>query len=136
MEPGDKLPKKPVYPGGRKALALFIKENLAYPSEALKNKVEGLVIVRIDIDGKGSVARTRLKKKLGHGCDEEAIRIVRMLKFFVTKRRKTRVTYHKKIKIHFTLPKPKKKDAKPLEKSNENISQGFEVVYTYVPKKI
>ncbi len=139
MNPGDKLIKKPVYPGGRKAMAEFILNELTYPEKALKNKIEGMVIVKIDIDDTGKVIRAKIKKSVGHGCDEEAIRIVKLLKFYVTKMRKVRLTHHKTIKINFILPKKKPaikkgtQEIKPATASTQG--QSFEVVYTFVPTK-
>ncbi|TVQ48053.1 MAG: energy transducer TonB [Saprospirales bacterium] len=101
--------KKPIYEGGRQALFDFIKRNLKYPKEALKNKIEGVVIVRYTINKDGKVIKTEVKNSLGYGCDEEAQRVVKMLKFHVPKNRKLKVLFHKKIHIKFTLPK--KKDA-------------------------
>jgi len=133
MEPGDRLIKRPTYLGGKKAMSEFIQKNIIYPEEALKAKVEGMVMVYIDIDITGSVVKTRVKKKLGFGCDEEAIRVVSLLKFFVEKKRKVRITHHKNIKVHFRLPKEK---TKPIQKEQSmKDSSGYEIVYTYVPSK-
>lgn len=101
--------KKPVYKGGPKALKKFIGENLHYPKEALEKKVEGTVYVNYDIDHKGQVTAARVIKGLGHGCDEEAVRLVKLLKFEVPKNRGVRVVFHKNIQIHFRLPKVKEK---------------------------
>ncbi len=100
--------KKPIYEGGKEALFDFIKKNLKYPKEALKNKIEGVVIVRYTINRDGKVIKTEVKNSLGYGCDEEAQRVVKMLKFHVPKNRKLKVLFHKKIHIRFTLPKKKK----------------------------
>lgn len=100
--------KKPIYEGGKEALFDFIKKNLRYPKEALKNKIEGVVIVRYTINRDGKVIKTEVKNSLGYGCDEEAQRVVKMLKFHVPKNRKLKVLFHKKIHIRFTLPKKKK----------------------------
>ena len=32
--------KHPIYPGGKKGLDEFVKSNLQYPEEALKNKID------------------------------------------------------------------------------------------------
>ena len=101
--------KKPVYKGGPKALKKFIGENLRYPKEALDNKVEGTVYVNYDINHKGQVTAARVIKGIGHGCDEEAMRLVKLLKFEVPKNRGVRVVFHKNIQIHFRLPKVKEK---------------------------
>jgi TonB family protein len=96
--------KQPEYPGGQKALRAFVASNLKYPDQALALKVEGTVHLRYAIDHKGMVIDVRILHKLGHGCDEEAERLVRLLSFHVDKTRGVKVLYHKKIQIHFRLP--------------------------------
>ncbi len=97
--------KQPWYEGGIKALKLFIAQNMRYPEGALAQKVEGTVTVRYDIDHRGEVMDAKiLGHTLGHGCDEEAIRLVKSLKFKVERPRGLRVIYHKTIQIHFKLP--------------------------------
>ncbi len=96
--------KKPVYPGGPVAMKSFIKSQLKYPKEALDNKIEGTVTLRYTINQHGQVIDTKVIKKLGFGCNEEAIRIVKLLKFKVAKSYKTKALFHKTINIHFRLP--------------------------------
>jgi len=106
------LPKL-VYPGGSKALGKFVKDHLKYPKEALKNKVEGTVVLRLDIDFTGKVKHAHVKSSLGSGCDEEAQRVASLLRWEVDKRvRKGKVLFHKRLNIHFKIPK-KKKSATP-----------------------
>ena len=106
----DSFIKKPVYPGGNTAFRKFIKENLKYPKSALDNKVEGTVFVKYTIDHKGKVIETKVLKGIGHGCDAEAERILKLLVFEIPKNpRKLRVTFHQKTQITFKLPKPKAK---------------------------
>lgn len=96
--------QQPVYPGGDKALTEFIYKNLKYPDAALEAGIEGIVMVEYDIDNKGKVVDTRVISGLGHGCDEEACRVLRLLKFDVGKNRGVRVVFHKKARIRFTKP--------------------------------
>lgn len=97
--------KQPWFEGGPKAMKQFIAENLQYPSEALVQRVEGTVTVRFDIDHKGEVVEAKiLGHALGFGCDEEAIRLVKAMRFIVDKPHGLRVIYHKTIHIHFKLP--------------------------------
>lgn len=105
--------KKPVYPGGLTAMRNFIKENLTYPKAALQNKIEGTVTLKYTIDHKGNVIGTHVIAGLGHGCDEEAERIVRLFKFDVPKSRGVKVLFHKDIHIHFRLPKRKAETPRP-----------------------
>jgi len=100
--------KKPIYPGGRDALQKFIGANLKYPKEAFEKKIEGTVSLKYTIDYKGKVIESHVIAGLGHGCDEEALRLANMLKFDVPKSsRKVRVHFHKDLHIHFRLPKKK-----------------------------
>jgi TonB family protein len=70
--------KQPWYEGGPKAMKQYIAEQLCYPDEALAQRVEGTVSVRFDIDHKGDVIDVKIiGHGLGHGCDEEAIRLVK-----------------------------------------------------------
>ena len=103
--------KQPWYEGGPKALKKFIAENLRYPVEALENKIEGTVFVKYDIDFQGNVVDAKAVTGLGHGCDEEALRLVKMLKFKVGKSRGIRVLFHKNIQIHFRLQEVRQQTA-------------------------
>lgn len=121
--------KKPIYPGGTAAYKKFIKENLKYPKAAVENKTEGVVFVKYTIDHKGKVIDTQVMKGIGHGCDEEAKRIVSLLKFEIPKGpRKLRVTFHQKTQITFKLPKQK---YKPVPKAPSPSKMNL--VYQYVP---
>lgn len=96
---------KATYPGGVKALQSFLKAHKEYPKEALQKKIEGTVHIRYTINYLGKVVKTHVIAGIGYGCDEEAQRVVKLLKFNVPKTRKLKVQYHKTIHIHFRLPK-------------------------------
>jgi TonB family protein len=96
----------PVYPGGQKALTEFIYGQLRYPAAAFEAGVEGIVLVEYDIDYQGKVVDTRVIQSVGHGCDEEACRVVRLLRFEVKKNRGVRVLFHQKARIQFKKPVP------------------------------
>lgn len=99
--------KKPIYPGGPQAMKKFIAENLKYPEEALTHKIEGTVTLKYGIDHNGVVDEVKVIAGLGHGCDEEAIRLVKLFRFEVPKHRGVKVRFHKDLHIHFRLPKKK-----------------------------
>ncbi|MEM9547974.1 MAG: energy transducer TonB [Bacteroidota bacterium] len=125
--------KKPIYPGGLKAMRELIRKELRYPEEALKAKVEGTVYLRYEIDYKGKVISSRILSSLGYGCDEEAQRIVSKFKFEVPKGpRKTKVKFHKTIKIHFRLPKEQPKKIVSSQKTRPSTTQ---LTYTITPSK-
>lgn len=115
--------QKPVFTGGLKAMRQLIKQQMKYPKAALKNKIEGTVYVKYTINYKGEVIDAKVISSLGHGCDEEAIRLVKLFKFKVGKNRGIRVKFFKNIQIHFRLPKAKKVEQaikKPVNKIQYN----------------
>lgn len=94
---------KPSYPGGNAAFKAFVKKHLTYPKEAAEEGIEGIVRVRYEINYEGKVTDTRVMSGIGYGCDEEAERIVKMLKFDVPKHRGVKVAFHKTTNIRFKL---------------------------------
>lgn len=95
--------RQPNYPGGAKALDQFIKTHLRYPEEAIQHKIEGTVSVNYDLDVFGDVIEATIKHGIGYGCDEEALRIVKLLKFEKRRYQGMRVVFHRNINIHFRL---------------------------------
>jgi protein TonB len=110
---------KPVYPGGMKAMREFLKQHLRYPKQARQEGLEGTVSLKYTINHLGKVVAVKVVSGLGSGCDEEAIRLVKMLKFEVPKNRKMKVLFHKSLQIHFRLPK--ENTAKPPAEHSAGI---------------
>ncbi|MFN0214737.1 MAG: energy transducer TonB [Saprospiraceae bacterium] len=96
---------QPQFKGGPKELTKFIYSNLRYPKEALEAGIEGTVFVEYDIDYQGNVVATRVLKGLSHGCDEEACRVVQLMKFDVERNRGVHVLFHQKARVQFKKPK-------------------------------
>jgi TonB family protein len=113
--------QSPFYQGGNKAMIKFIHDELKYPPEAEKKNIEGIVIVKINIDMYGKVVDVEIKKGIGFGCDEEALRLAKLLKFQPVKLRNMKATFHKNININFKLKDKKMKVG--------------EVKYNYMEKK-
>jgi len=100
----DKPLKMPRYRGGESALKSFIESNLKYPQAALNEKIEGAVEAAYDVDGLGRISNIKILKSLGHGCDNEVIRLIKLLKFERAFNKGRNVTAHKQLKIDFKLP--------------------------------
>ena len=95
-------------------MSSFIASHLKYPEPALKEKIEGTVVVRAAIDYKGVVIGTEIKSGIGYGCDEEAARVTQLLKFDIeSKVRRGKILFHKTININFRLPKQKQVTSRP-----------------------
>ena len=73
----------PVFPGGDTALLDFVYKNLKYPESAIKNKIQGKVILRFVITKTGEIDKVEIIRSLQPDCDKEAIRVVKMLPKFV-----------------------------------------------------
>jgi len=128
--------KKPYYEGGMTAMKKFIKENLAYPPKAFKQKIEGSVYIRYTINYKGKVVDTKIVAGVGHGCDEEAIRLVKLLEFKVPKNRNLKAVFHKNLQIHFRLPKTLPKKEVPLPSAPMTIQYNYTTTKQETPKPV
>lgn len=112
--------REPQYPGGHKSLDKFISQNLKYPVPATQQKIEGDVHLCYNIHFDGTVKDIRVMDGIGFGCDEEAVRLVRLLKYKPWKNRGgVRVSVSKKIVIHFRLPKDQMNLNYDLKSKNE-----------------
>lgn len=100
----QKFVLKPQYPGGKIALQNFIQQNLIYPKLALENEIEGSVFISYRVDYDGKVMDLVKNKGIGFGCDEEAMRVVGLLKFAPQTNHGVKVSIQQKISIHFKLP--------------------------------
>jgi periplasmic protein TonB len=69
----------PKYPGGDDARLWFLRKNVKYPETALKASVQGIVIVVFIIEIDGSLSNVEVTKSIGGGCDEEAMRVVKLM---------------------------------------------------------
>lgn len=111
---------QPEYPGGPKELTKFLYANLRYPQAALDAGLEGTVLVEYDIDYQGKVVDTRVLQGIGQGCDEEACRVVKLLKFDVGKNRGLKVVFHRKARIQF-----KKLVQKPVKSEQAQVQVNY-----------
>jgi len=73
------IEKEPEFKGGEKAMLKFMKMNMHYPLIAQRAGVEGTVIVRFVVDKTGKISNVKIKQGIGSGCDEEAIRVIKVM---------------------------------------------------------
>ena len=102
--------RKAEYAGGGDALKKFVHQTLRYPKEALLHRVEGSVYLKYEVNERGTVHSISVVNGVGYGCDEEAIRIISLLKYSQVKNRGMKVNTKLKLAIHFRLP-----PAKPIK---------------------
>lgn len=64
------------FPGGFRAMRRFLTRNMLYPPDAEQNNIEGTVTVRFVVNQDGSLTEPVIIKRLGHGCEEEVMRVL------------------------------------------------------------
>jgi periplasmic protein TonB len=69
----------PSFVGGEAAMNKFLTKNLTYPREALEQNIEGTVYVSFIVEADGSITNATIKRDIGAGCGEEAVRVVKMM---------------------------------------------------------
>lgn len=69
----------PAYPGGESAYYAFVRQTAHFPEEALKQGLSGMVYVSFVVDQQGRIVDAEVAKGCGHGFDEEALRVIRLM---------------------------------------------------------
>ncbi|MBY0425021.1 MAG: energy transducer TonB [Cytophagales bacterium] len=70
------LNREPTPSKGILDFMIYLKNNIKYPPEALKEQIEGKVFITFIVDTLGSMSDFELAKGIGYGCDEEAYRVL------------------------------------------------------------
>lgn len=70
----------PEFPGGEKAMYAFLNNHMRYPHMASESGVEGTVFVKFVVNVDGSITHVETTgRKVGAGCEEEALRVIRKM---------------------------------------------------------
>lgn len=77
--PYEEANQKPLFLYGE--LSKWIYDQLEYPNLALSQGIEGMVRVRFVIETNGELSNIGIDKSVGGGCDEEAIRVIKLTKW-------------------------------------------------------
>ncbi|GAB3203787.1 TonB family protein [Pontibacter aydingkolensis] len=90
----------PTFKGGEKEMLQYLASNIKYPSEARSSGVEGLVVVQFIVEKDGAITDVQTVKKLGHGTDEEAIRVIKSMNGQWTAGRQN----GQLVRVNYTMP--------------------------------
>lgn len=91
--------KMPEFNGGSKALMEYLKANINYPEAARKDGIQGSVYVTYVVETDGSISDIRIRRGIGGGCDEEAMRVVSAMPNWVAGTQRG-----KAVRVQFNLP--------------------------------
>jgi protein TonB len=69
----------PAFPGGDEGMYAFLSQHMNYPDQAIKAEISGKVFVSFVVNDKGNIERVHVKRGIGGGCDEEAMRVIKMM---------------------------------------------------------
>lgn len=69
----------PQLPGGMEGLMKFIRKNLRYPAEALRDELEGRVFVSFTVTRSGQITGAHIIKGLAPALDAEALRVIGLM---------------------------------------------------------
>jgi protein TonB len=77
----------------------FIAENVKYPAMAREAGISGNVFVSFVVNRNGEISNVKILRGIGGGCDEEAIRVVRLMPSWIPGKQNG-----KPVPVQFNLP--------------------------------
>ena len=89
----------PEFPGGMKELLKFLQNNLKYPENAMKNNVQGRVIVQFVIEKDGTPTEFKVARSVDPDLDAEALRVLQIMPKW-----KPGMQRGKIVRVKFTVP--------------------------------
>lgn len=91
--------KKPQFPGGLEAMYAFLNKEIHYPTMAIASGISGMVYVEFIVNTDGSTQDIKVKRGIGGGCDEEAMRVVRKMPKWIPGQQGVR-----KVRVRYVIP--------------------------------
>jgi periplasmic protein TonB len=79
--PTKAIPAAEHYEGGQKAMYQFIESKVVYPPMAKRNRIQGECVIGFLLNEDGTGSKYTVVKNIGGGCGDEALRVVKLLKF-------------------------------------------------------
>lgn len=69
----------PEFPGGMEEMLKFLQENVKYPENAMKNNVQGRVIVQFVVEKDGTPTEFKVLRSVDPDLDAEALRVMKAM---------------------------------------------------------
>lgn len=98
-KPFDVVEQMPEFPGGMPELMKFLQENVKYPEEAMKNGIQGRVLIQFIVEKDGSISEAKVIKKVNELLDAEALRVIGEMPKWTPGKQKGQ-----EVRVKFVLP--------------------------------
>ena len=134
--------QQPQFPGGETALLKYLQENIKYPPKALKDSIQGRVVVQFVVDKAGKVGEVKVVRSVNKDLDDEAVRLIKTLpKFYPGRQNGQAIAVWYTVPVTFKLQdkqepeKPKDVEVKAeFPGGEEALSQFLKDHIKYPPK--
>lgn len=91
--------QQPEFKGGYEAMMAFIKQNMQYPPNARRMRIEGTVHVSFVVRKTGEISDVKVLRGIMTECDKEAVRVVQLMPSWVPGQQNGR-----NVHVRFILP--------------------------------
>ena len=91
--------QNPEFIGGQKAMYQFLSNNIKYPAVARESAIEGTVYVGFVVGKDGAIRDVAIKRGIGGGCNEEALRVVKLMPNWAPGKQQGRA-----VSVSYTIP--------------------------------
>ena len=95
----DVVEVMPQFPGGQVELLNFLSDNVKYPADAEKKKIEGRVIATFVVDKDGSITDAEIVRSVYPSLDAEALRVINAMPKWVPGRHRG-----SPVRVKYTVP--------------------------------
>ena len=95
----DVVEQMPEYPGGFQALFEYLGQNVKYPEDAEKQKIEGRVLANFVVETDGSISNVEVIKPAFPSLDAEAVRVLSAMPKWTPGMQSGKV-----VRVRFTVP--------------------------------
>jgi protein TonB len=95
----DVVEQMPEFPGGIKALLDYLCQNVKYPADAEKQKIEGRVIANFVVETDGSISNVEVFRPVFPSLDAEAVRVLSAMPKW-----KPGMQSGKVVRVNYTVP--------------------------------
>lgn len=89
----------PEFPGGMKEMLKFLQENVKYPENAMRNNVQGRVIVQFVVEKDGTPTEFKVARSVDPDLDAEALRVLQTMPKWKPGMQRGEV-----VRVKFTVP--------------------------------